>query len=279
MATAGPFSSSGPRIRPARAEDHDAFVRLMPELATGDPIMGAERFARELVPTTLIAEGAEGEPVAGYAFFQIMTDTTYVRHLVTSPEARRRGVGRALMAAVAERGRAAGCTTWCLNVKPENVAALTLYESFGLARAHATRALVIAWSAVEAWRGQLPLDVRACTIEPGDEARVELATKLLRGQLAMMRALGPRVFVALEEHGQVVGATAFDPAFPGAYPFRVARPELAFVLLRALRASAREGDVDVHVVIEDAAAVADALVSAGARLKLDIQHMRGPLLG
>ena len=122
------------RIRPAQRADHAAFVRLFPELAVDDPVLDEEGFTALLAPSTLVMEnGEDPDPkrVTGYAYFQIMKDTAYVRNIVTAPEARRKGVGRALMAAVAARAREAGCTTWCLNVKPENVAAISLYESTG----------------------------------------------------------------------------------------------------------------------------------------------------
>src|SRR5438067_1967707 len=94
------------RIRPAKRSDYGAFVRLFPELAVPDAIMGDDKFAGELVPTTLVMETSPDQ-VAGYVYFQIMKDTAYVRHIVTAPEARRRGVGRALLGAVAERAREA----------------------------------------------------------------------------------------------------------------------------------------------------------------------------
>ena len=80
-----------------------------------------------------------------------------------------------------------------------------------------------------------------------------------------------------EGDGRIVGATIFDPSFPGAYPFRAARPELALVLLRAIRPSARPGDAFVRVVCEGQADVANALLAAGATQKMDSLHMRGAL--
>jgi ribosomal protein S18 acetylase RimI-like enzyme len=137
------------RVRPARPQDYAHFARLMPELATGDRVKEETTFLRELLPTTLIAEPGENGRVVGYAYYQVMKDVTYVRHIVTSPDARRGGVGRALMAAVAERARAASCAAWCLNVKPENAAAIALYEGFGMKRVHGARALRLDWSVVD----------------------------------------------------------------------------------------------------------------------------------
>jgi ribosomal protein S18 acetylase RimI-like enzyme len=261
-------------VRGATRSDHPAFVRLFPELAVEDPILDEEQFLGTLVPTTLIAESAENGAVLGYAYYQLMKDVAYVRHLVTAPEVRRQGVGRLLLGEIVARARVAKCTSWCLNVKPTNLPAIALYESLGMQRAFTSKALLMAWSDVE---GSDPPGVTSRDIGPADDARVEPAMKLMAGQLATNRALEGRVLKLLEEDGTVVGASVFHPDFPGAYPFRAARPELAFVLLRALRPHARPQHATVNVVSEGEPAVAEALVAAGATLKLDIVHLRGPL--
>jgi GNAT superfamily N-acetyltransferase len=268
-------------IRAAERRDHAVFVRLFPELGVDDPILDEERFAHQLLPTTLIAEAgvADGDrqPV-GYAYFQIMKDVAYVRHLVTAPDARRSGVARALLGAIVERARERGCSTWCLNVKPGNTPAITLYQDLGMTRAHTSRALDMTWSAIaSAPAAAAGLRVTAKDITPEEEARVETAMRLVDGQLASTRAVSGRVLKMLEEDGQVVGAAIFHPDFPGASPFRVARPELALVLLRALRPHARPEDAKLGIVTENQPDVAEALLAAGARLKLDIVHLKGPL--
>jgi ribosomal protein S18 acetylase RimI-like enzyme len=280
---------SGLRIRPAQPSDHAAFVRLFPELAVEDPVMTAEKFTRELVPTTLIAEAVaaenDGPRVVGYAYFQLLKDLAYVRHIVTAPEARETGVGRALMAAIVDRARAADCTTWCLNVKRENTAALGLYEKVGLAPAYSTKALRLTWTNVDAARDagaeianrMQHTRLTARLIEPRDDAHVESALSFVSGQLALLRGLGGRVLMGLFDGDDAVAATAFDPTFPGAYPFRAARPDLAFALLRAIRPHARPSDDHVKVVSEGEPAIADALLAAGATLVHDIVHMKGAL--
>ena len=260
-------------VRAASRTDHAAFVRLFPALEVDDPILDEAQFVETLVPTTLIAEAADGA-VLGYAYYQRMKDVTYVRHLVTAPEARRQGVGRRLLGEIVARARAAGCTTWCLNVKPLNLPAIALYESLGMERAFTSKALFMAWSKVE---GAGVPGVTSHDIAPEDDARVEPPMKLMAGQLATNRVLDGRVLKRLEEDGAVVGASVFHPDFPGAYPFRAARPELALVLLRALRTHARAHHDTVNVVCEGQPDVADALIAAGATVKLDIVHLRGPL--
>jgi len=263
------------KTRPAAAADHRAFVRLFPELGVEDPILEPDRFERELVPTTIVLEDAER--VVGYVYFQIIDGRAYVRHLVTAPEARRTGVGRALLAAVVERGRAAGCTEWCLNVKRENTAAIALYEALGMARAFESKALRLEWARLQDVPNVPSTRTTTRSIEPADDARVETALGLMKGQLAMGRHAGDRVLLALFDGEDVVAGTIFDPAFPGAYPFRAARPDVAFALLRALRAHARPTDSFIKVVCEGQPAIADALIAAGATVVHDIVHMKAAL--
>jgi GNAT superfamily N-acetyltransferase len=267
-------------VRAAVAADHPTFVRLFPELEVEDPILDADRFATDIVPTALIAE-AKGEGPVGYLYFTVMQRTLYIRHVIAAPTARRRGVGRALMNAAAERARSgdAPCTDWCLNVKPNNVAAITLYERLGLVRAFESRAMKIDWAQVAAATAPDPPEVTVRGIAPEDDARVEAATNLVGGQLANARTMPDRVLLMLEEPsmGKVVGAAIFHPHFPGAYPFRVARPALALTLLRAIRPHARPEDVVVNVVVEEDLTIADALLALGASVKLEILHMKGHL--
>jgi len=263
------------RIRSANAGDHPAFARLLPELGVDDPVPYVDRFARDMAPSTLIAE-RDGS-VVGYVYFQLLDGVAYVRGLVSAPTARRTGVGRALLLAAIERARAAGVQSWCLNVKPENVAAITLYESLGLRRAFASKALRIAWSIVEAKAAELPEGVHARLVDAGEEARIEQEAGLIPGQLVRARALDGRVLLVVERDGAVAGAGVFDPGFPGVYPFRVSRPELGLPLLAAARPHARPSGAIVNFVVEGQPEIAEAMLAAGAELRLDIVHMKGAL--
>lgn len=267
-------SPLAPTVRAARADDYGAFVRIFPELGVDDPIVSAERFAREMTPTTFVAE-SDGE-VIGYVFFQLLSGVAYVRHVAVSPSARRRGVGRALMAAVATRAREAGVTTWVLNVKPHNVAAIALYEGLGMQRTYLSQAVKIAWDDLDRVPASPGIDVRPLTEE--EEPAIETALRMIPGQLGTARALGGRLLLVAHANDALVGAAVFDPAFPGCQPFRARSPEVAFALLRAMRPHKREGDAIVNMMIEDARAVTDAIVAAGGTLRLEIQNMRGPLL-
>lgn len=109
-------------IRPANQGDYPLFARLFPELRVPDPVPSRARFETEMMATTLIAE-RDGAGV-GAAFFQVLETMGYVRTLIAAPEARRTGVGRALMAHLRDRFRAIGCTRWCLDVVRTNDAAI-----------------------------------------------------------------------------------------------------------------------------------------------------------
>lgn len=137
------------KIDPARLEQYPAFVRLFAELETGDAPPTEAHFARELVADTIVATDEEGA-IVGYAFSQIFGTACYVRHVVVDAGARRRGVGRALMLAIAERARSSGASGWQLNVKVTNAPALRLYESLGLRRAYETVVVRMPWRLAEA---------------------------------------------------------------------------------------------------------------------------------
>jgi ribosomal protein S18 acetylase RimI-like enzyme len=275
------MSANARRIRPAAASDHAAFERLFPELEVDDPPTPLEKFIRDVMPTMLVAEAGEGTPgpdrAVGYTHFQVIADLLYVRHIVTAPDSRRTGVGRALLTAVASRARAAGCSGWCLNVKRENTAAIALYEALGMARAFDSKALHLDWANADAAsRNVHNTRVLARPIEAEDDRRVETAMGLVTGQLATSRGRSERVLVGLFEGETVAGVAVFDAAFPSAYPFRASCPEHAFLLLRAVRSHA-PSDAHIRVVSEGQPAIAEALIAAGASVVHDIVHMKGAL--
>lgn len=258
-------------VRAAVNADYDAFARLFRQLGVPDPTPSQEKWEREIAPRTLVAvsEGA----VVGYCFVQTLRDTGYVRHLVSDASARRRGVGRTLMNAVRSRFRAEGCTRWCLNVRPDNVAALGLYRALGMEVAYPSTAMSIAWIDVP----RLPDGPGRAVVDPLLDARVEARFGLPAGQLADTRTRVGYVVLTLVEGAEVVGVAAFDPSFPGAFPFRVAGPSCVRSLLTGMRPHARTEDLEVRIVIEDGAAVEDSVLAAGGTVRLRMLHLRGAL--
>jgi ribosomal protein S18 acetylase RimI-like enzyme len=132
-------------IRPARLEDAVLVAALVAELAEqqGDPTehISCEAFKRDAFKPSpefevLLAEADGG--VIGYALFHLSYEPSYSARgvylcdLYVRPEARRRGIGRALAAAVAGRAKALGRSyVWWVS-KPWNETALAFYRSLGV---------------------------------------------------------------------------------------------------------------------------------------------------
>ncbi len=263
------------RIEPVTADDYRHFVQLVPELNTNDPIPPQEQWAREIAPTTFFVR--EGDAVAGYAYFQVLQGAGYVRHVVVAPDYRGKRIGHRLMAELAERFRAAGCREWCLNVKPDNTPAVRLYEAVGMRRAYDSTAIRIAWTDVE----NLPAPeggIRALRVEPEHDRAIEAAFGLPSGEVQEWRRSSARILLWLtDETGAPLGYASFNPGFPGAFPFRLARVALARNLIEAIRPHAPAGVPHVQFVVEDMPELAKLLCDAGGKVRMVFCHYRGEL--
>ncbi len=257
-------------LRPAGPEDHAFVASASVLLGTDDPVLTPEKWRREFEAHTTIAEAAGAR--VGYVFAQAMGDVGHLKHIVTMPQARRRGVARALMRAAASRLRDAGCAEWMLNVKVENSAAKALYESLGMGFSYASCVLRLEWSRALA----LPAaGLDAFEPKEGDDAALEEAFKLPDGLLRERRKLG-RVLLAVSDPAPA-GLAVFDPAFPGAFPFQARSLCVAGTLLRAIDETRRREDPFVNLVVERDARLIDALIEAGAEPRIRLEHWRGPL--
>jgi GNAT superfamily N-acetyltransferase len=139
------------RIRPAGEADRAFVVGLVPELlAFGPPawrdrsemirvdtdVIGAALAGRTPGATVLIAEDDRGRQLG---FIHLSADRDYylqgscghVGDIVVAPEARGRGVGRALLAAAEQWSRDRGYRLLTLNVFLENRGPQSLYEEAG----------------------------------------------------------------------------------------------------------------------------------------------------
>jgi N-acetylglutamate synthase-like GNAT family acetyltransferase len=258
-------------IRPARLTDYDAFATLHRELALEELPPHRDRFRTEIVHTTFVDEDDGG--VDGYVHFHTLGTIGYVRQLVVSKHARRRGKGARLMLHAAASLRAANVREWHLNVETGNEPAIRLYERLGLRAEHSSTALRLPWAMLS----ELPFDpATALPVAPEEDDDLERNLGLLGGQIAMARRRATHVLRQLRTADCApVGFASFDPDFPGARIFRVARPTLAGTLLRALRPHAKHEDL--ALVIDDDDAVTQLLVTHGARVKLRLLHYAGPL--
>lgn len=257
-------------IRDATAGDYPAFARLMPELGVDDPIPSRDHFVRELMARTLVA--TRGNDVVGYALLEVLADTGYVRNIVSDREHRRAGVGRELMYALRDRFRDAGATTWCLNVKPDNVVAIRLYEDCGLASAY--RSSIVRIPATVSLSP--PDGTELSAIRPDEDAALETRFGLLGGQLTGSRGRTACQLVKLSRRGEIVGIGVYSSAIPGAFPFRVVEPALGLPFVAHLRTLSPPTPF-VQLAVEDDDALTSALLAAGGYQQLEILHMRGRL--
>jgi GNAT superfamily N-acetyltransferase len=260
-------------VSSASAADYPSFARLFPELVVPDPVPSVERFAESIAPQAIFVR--DGDAVVGYAWARPRGARLHIVHVITDPAYRRRGVGRALMDALAERGRAAGFRRWMLNVKPENVAARELYAQCGMQVVLEGVSLRLAWADVPRLASSAGVTTRP--LAPADDARFEDALGLTRGDFSASRTLPGRVFVGAEVEGRAVGCVSFDPSFPGASVFRVSAPEHARAVLEAIRPHALPEHDRLMVFTEGDPALEAALLAAGAGVILRVLRMEGDL--
>ena len=71
------------------------------------------------------------ERILGYIVFWLVHDEIHILNIATALEARRRGVGRALMLEAHASGKARGATVATLEVRRSNAPAIALYLSLG----------------------------------------------------------------------------------------------------------------------------------------------------
>ncbi len=267
------------RARAARPDDYPTFTRFFEDLGTGDRVLEPDRYEREVMPSALFLEEEGGGAPLGYVFTRVSGTHGWVVQVVVAPEARGKGIGKLVMKAAAQRLRASGCLTWSLNVKVDNPPAIALYRGVGMRVAYDSTAFDLAWDRV----ARLPREAGRVAVEPLDDrdhAALEARFGIPAGRLAEVKARPRNVSLRVVDPADpraALGFAGFDPAFPGAYPFRMARPTLAAPLLEALRPHAQPGDAHLRLLVEDDPALAAALREAGASTRLAMHHMTGTI--
>lgn len=129
---------SGVSLRDATPADDAAWIALHEE-GYGDrddfvPLTADDLQAERGRPGfALVVAEREGRAV-GLAHAMHHDDGGLVHSVVVRPELRGRGLGAALVAAIAQRLRAAGCAEVSLNVMASNGPAIALYRRLGFAR-------------------------------------------------------------------------------------------------------------------------------------------------
>ncbi len=273
-------------IRPARADDYDAYVGLFGELGLPDPVPTRERFAEAQVPMMRVA--ADDGAVVGYVTWRPYGPVAHVVQLAVDRARRGQRIGEMLLEHVRGEARAAGCKSWYLNVKRGNTPALRLYERVGLRYELEATAMKLPWanaliaSAVDTGgagglSGGLADPAEDATIAARFGMPVErLETFRARGgfQLVVVRDAGvPRDGVVARDAGDVVAFAVFAPTFPGAAVFCADRPALAGALLEAIRAWADPRYDFVRVTVEGDRPLAEAVLAMGAELTFEILRL------
>ena len=262
----------GFRIAQGRVEDYEAFARLFPALEVIEPTPSREYFETSILPGAVFLR--DGDAVAGYAWMRVRGERMHVVHVIVDPAHRRKGVGRALMEAIAKSARAAGFDRWMLNVKPENLAAQKLYESVGMKIVFESVSFRFAWAHLE--NLELAPHATARLLESGEEEKFEAACSLARGEIKSYRGFAGRILFACEdERNNPAGAGVFDPKFPGASPFAVPNPKFARTLLTKMKEHALPSHDHLYVFAENDPALAAALENAGSRAAMRVLRMEG----
>ena len=75
--------------------------------------------------------GREEGRIVGYICLWDVADELHVTNVAVHPDARRRGIARALLESVFGHARAVGSRRVLLEVRPSNTEAIPLYDSFG----------------------------------------------------------------------------------------------------------------------------------------------------
>ena len=256
------------------AADYEPFVRLFAELRVPESPPPKDQWERVMMPRTRVAE-RRGE-VHGYVYTQTFQTTGYLRHIVVDPTVRGQRLGHLLMADAAQHLVNSGCTGWCLNVKPDNVPARALYTSVGMKHAYDSASFEIAWATVLNQRVD-PLS-RVVSVAADVSGEVEAQFGLPAGQLVEAERLG-RIVRAVRKEDEWAGLAAFDPLFPGSFPFHARDVRTACTLLQGLFAYARKTDSVIHFVVENHQALAQEMQAIGARPLMRFEHWRGALKG
>ena len=242
-------------VRAARPDDYDAWLRFWGELGLTITPPTRERWLTGILPNTIFLE--DGGALAAYNLSFAFGTRGDVRQVVVAPEFRKRGVGKQLMAAVAAKLRAAGCTEWRLEVRADNAPAIALYRASGMRPLRDLHLVRMTREVCERFAAGARHAVVPVT--PEDDARLEAAFDLGGGQLHRWRTFRPQCpivrigFHALTQinrelaadHGLLFPFEAPDaetaaqlvaeavPNMPAEYELQVSRPELHRALLAA----------------------------------------------
>jgi ribosomal protein S18 acetylase RimI-like enzyme len=264
------------RPRIARRDDYPVFVRMWDELRTDQPVFDVDLWDEKYREHTLLFETDDGEIVA-YALTVPLGARGDIRQIVVDPRWRGRGVGRALLAAVADKLRAQGCSDWRLEVRADNEAAIALYRRVGMDTIGELFTLRMSSDAAERFAATRSGRLRVEPVTPADDPVLERHFDLGAGQLARWRAARVRGVMSRIAHAAFVHCTKdFAPQISLLYPLRAPDADHAAHLFAKACALGLAGAIET--MLPDLAVVA-ALCDAGAAPHEHLYEMGGPLPG
>ena len=115
-------------------DSHVSQVAQLEKLCFGDP-WSEKSIASELMnPLSYWLVAVEVDMVAGYIGSQSVMGESDMMNVAVAPEYRRRGVGEALVSALADALKAQGNESLALEVRASNMPAIALYEKLGFAQ-------------------------------------------------------------------------------------------------------------------------------------------------
>ena len=90
-----------------------------------------EEELRQPATSFIIVVRTAAAPVAGYCSYRVVSDELQINNVAVRPDHRGKGIGRALVEAALDHGRATGVRTALLEVRRSNASAQRLYLSLG----------------------------------------------------------------------------------------------------------------------------------------------------
>ena len=118
-------------LEPMRPADLDQVVAIERLSFTMPWSRGAFLYEMEQNQVARCYVVREGGRVVGYVCLWEVADEMHITNIAVHPEERRRGIGRAMLGGVLDEARQRGLRLVVLEVRPSNVEARALYESFG----------------------------------------------------------------------------------------------------------------------------------------------------
>jgi len=151
------------------ATDHSAVLRLA---QASDTALEAAELTRDCARVWVATDASQA--VRGFLLAWAVADEVHLLNIVSAPEVRRRGVGRALMQTLLEFAAETKARLVVLEVRRSNVAAIRLYRSSGFC-AIGVRRGYYSDSGEDAVEMLATLDPVSGEIEPGrDEIHLSL---------------------------------------------------------------------------------------------------------